>query len=657
MFNSFTQHEKHFRDWINTGYPDLKPETREFLSHIIDRGREKKLWKNQEEALLRTIYSYEILGKKNLLLNIVTGGGKTLNIAATIAWLRMAYEIRSFLILTPNIIVRDRLESDFRGAKIFHDFSLFPPMKSYLTDELELHILGHNVSGMLESGVILGNIQQLYTRGGQPSKNLAYIMNYLGDLAIFNDEAHNTPAQEYTSLLLQLGTKSKFRLDTTATPERADTQQPDSEMIYEYGVKDALADGLIKSTVVYQPDIKTVELTYTDVDTGKKAKVEEIDWDEIDRKGISPVQWVTDTKPLKQQLRIALSRLEEQKQRAKGRYKPVLFVVTVSIKDAKNTAKVMEEDFGLKTLLLTEEDVDDQKRKDAREIGKLDNPYDAAVSVLMLREGWDVPEVSVILLLRKFSSKVYGQQVIGRGLRRIVREDGEREILAVVDHPKLEHGWLWKLVSARVREEVSLDDKFGDEELPEIESPQELIKPELLIDVPEAAEGEADFEDLLGEVKEVPVTEDWEKLLESVNYPRSKVEITKVKLRGVRGIHLGEDKQVEYGEAPEEEEPAKGKSKVAEITADELREELKARVLELTTELLYDHGFSSIKKGLLYDVVMDHIGNKLLLGKTLGLASQKDLEFSLYKLEAVERTFRRPGLVPSIIRYPNAKTF
>ncbi len=34
----------------------------------------------------------------------------------------------------------------------------------------------------------------------------------------------------------------------------------------------------------------------------------------------------------------------------------------------------------------------------------------------MLREGWDVPEVGVILLLRKFGSPVYGQQVIGRAI-------------------------------------------------------------------------------------------------------------------------------------------------------------------------------------------------------------------------------------------------
>ncbi len=70
----------------------------------------------------------------------------------------------------------------------------------------------------------------------------------------------------------------------------------------------------------------------------------------------------------------------------------------------------------------------------------------------MLREGWDVPEVVVILLLRKFSSKLYGQQVIGRGLRRMRKgsvQADDRQICAAVDHPKLEHQWLWDIFSAK----------------------------------------------------------------------------------------------------------------------------------------------------------------------------------------------------------------
>ncbi len=111
--------------------------------------------------------------------------------------------------------------------------------------------------------------------------------------------------------------------------------------------------------------------------------------------------------------------------------------------------------FKVNTLLVTEES-DDAERKKAMNLGdpKDTNGIEAVMSVLMLREGWDVPEVGVILLLRKFSSKVYGQQAIGRGLRRVRRpgmEEDDQRICAVVDHPKLEHEWLWKLLHPSAR--------------------------------------------------------------------------------------------------------------------------------------------------------------------------------------------------------------
>lgn len=558
--------------------------------------------------------------------------------------------------------MRDRLQTDFEKGKIFRDFKFFPAVYSNLIDDLNIHVLGEKQApqGMLESGVVLGNIQQLYSRSGKVSRNLGYIMHFLGDLAVFNDEAHNTPATEYTNILMQLAKKSKFRLDTTATPDRADNQNPDSEMIYEYSIQDALADDLIKSVVVYQPDIRSVELTYTNVDTGEKAKVEEIDWDEIDKKGISATQWVTDDKPLRQQIKIALQRLEEQKERAKGRYKPVLFVVAVCIKDAKNVVSVMEKKFNLKTLLVTEES-EEEHRKAAAHIGQIDSPWDAVVSVLMLREGWDVPQVSVIMLLRKFSSKVYGQQVVGRGLRKIIRGEGEREILAIVDHPKLEHGWLWRLVEAKIKQDVSVDDKFDiEEDLPEIPKKQELINPDNLIEVPDAEDNiEPDFEGLLKEIKEVPVTEDWLAILEAVEYPRNMTEITNVKLRGIRKIDLSGKQQIEYESAEDEPEQTASDSDVeAETTysIDDLREELKSEVLGLSSELLFMMGFGSIYKELMYNTILNHIDKKMFNGKTLGVAEPKDLEFALYRMPEVRKVFMKPGLVPSIIRYPYAET-
>ena len=105
MLDAFLPHIEDFEQWKETGYPDVKQETREFIEHVLFRGK-KQLWKHQEDALLRTIYAYEILDKKNCLLNIVTGGGKTANIAATIFWLKSVHNINKFIILTPNTIVR-----------------------------------------------------------------------------------------------------------------------------------------------------------------------------------------------------------------------------------------------------------------------------------------------------------------------------------------------------------------------------------------------------------------------------------------------------------------------------------------------------------------------------------------------------------------------
>jgi type III restriction enzyme len=182
--------------------------------------------------------------------------------------------------------------------------------------------------------IILGNIHQFYTSNTSGQSNLSALLNG-PDFVLFNDEAHNSPAPEWDATLQRLAPKTLLRIDLTATPERADGQTPDSDLVYEYSIQDALADGLVKTPVVYQPSIKTVELTYTDARTGEQRRVEEIDWDEVDRLGLTATQWVTDDEPMRQQMAIALKRLEEQERRAKGRYQPILFVVAVCKADAE----------------------------------------------------------------------------------------------------------------------------------------------------------------------------------------------------------------------------------------------------------------------------------------------------------------------------------
>src|SRR5207237_1082115 len=52
------------------------------------------------------------------------------------------------------------------------------------------------------------------------------------------------------------------------------------------------------------------------------------------------------------------------------------------------------------------------------------SPINAIVSVLMLREGWDVQNVTVVVGLRPYTAKanILPEQTIGRGLRLMFRE-------------------------------------------------------------------------------------------------------------------------------------------------------------------------------------------------------------------------------------------
>jgi len=573
----------------------------------------------------------------------VTGGGKTLIIGCIIAWLRLAHGVRKFLVLTPNLIVKDRLETDFAAGKIFKEWDLFPQSSSALANDVSLHVLGGSAGpqGMLESGVVLGNIQQFYQTNISGQRNLAFVINYIGEIGLFNDEAHNTPAEEYSRILSILSPKCAFRLDTTATPDRADGQAPDSEMVYLYSISEALKDRIIKNIVVYEPQVRAVELTYTNFQTGAKRIVTELDDEfKLAEERLKPFQWILDPEPMRKQIAIALARLDEQRERAKERYKPLLFVVTMSIKEAQRVQKLLINEFKVKTLLVTEES-DDSEREEARTIGSKESPYHAVVSVLMLREGWDVPEVSTILLLRKFQSPVYGQQVIGRGLRRIIRDPNEPEILAVVDHPMLEHDWLWKLVNVSgIRQGILPGDKFNPEDdLPIRPKLQTLVKPENLIKIPEPIyESKIDFEGLKKRIPEDSVEKDWLSVLDSIEYDREEWQITRTKVDQVRGKHLV-DKKLEVLVGP------RNGSSVTAHSEDEskpdLETELKKEVLESATALLFDSGFGGLKKGELYSAMMDHISKKMFQGKSLADASKDDIEFALHCIPQVRKNFSK----------------
>ncbi|MFY9342106.1 MAG: S24 family peptidase [Planctomycetota bacterium] len=74
------------------------------------------------------------------------------------------------------------------------------------------------------------------------------------------------------------------------------------------------------------------------------------------------------------------------------------------------------------------------------------NPFNVVVSVMMLKEGWDVRNVKVIVPLRPCDSRTLTEQTLGRGLRKmhapVLDDDGGAEMrqedLFVIEHPSFE---------------------------------------------------------------------------------------------------------------------------------------------------------------------------------------------------------------------------
>ena len=670
MFNCFSRYEEAFRDWRRDGMPGLKGDSYKYIAFLLSEDNDQMarggtLWHHQWESFLRVVYSHEILGKAELgsdglLLNIVTGGGKTAIIAAIIAWLRIAHNVQKFLLLCPNLIVRDRLEDDFENGKVFRERDLLPVWGGARPNDFVLTTLGTGREGgwasLFTSTVILGNIHQFYLSNNSGQSNLSGLMNG-PEFALFNDEAHNSPAPEYEATLQRMREKVVLRVDTTATPDRADGRTPDSNMIYQYNVTDALAEGIIKTPVVYQPDIKTVQLTYTDARTGEKRKVEDIDWDKVDRLGLSATQWVTDDAPMRQQMAIALRRLEEQERRAKGRYQPILFVVAVCKADAEKAEQTLTRYFGAKTLLVTE-DSDESDRQKARELGKQKKtatPYRAVVSVLMLREGWDVPEVGVILLLRKFGSEVYGQQVIGRGLRRVrVKgvDQAEPQICAIVDHPKLDHQWLWNIFNAKKRTGVLIDQEFDEtEDLPPRPPKQELVKPELVIDLPPvdpSIEDDGEFD--VGDIAPPPLPlKNWKEALAGIEYDPTIMEITKVGIAGVLGQELVRQGWKTVLSAPD---ATASNGQFVQVSNEAACDVVKKFLMDTAEALTIEAGYAATFKGVVYSALLHHVRAKFLNGNSLGLAERSDVDFAWKMLRQVkEKVGSIPGLIAGVIEH------
>lgn len=672
MQYAFAAHEANYRQWCEDGYPGIPPKGADFMRHLDAPDFTPPLWPHQKTAIKRSVYAFEVLGMKDILTNIVTGGGKTVIIGGIIAYLMQVHEIHQHLILVPNLIVRERLVDAFDVERqqqyVFKDFRFFFGGDADIPERLSTHVLkaGESSAGIRAANVIIGNVHQLY----EGKDNWKVISQNCDRLAIYNDEAHNTRAEQYNDLINKLKPKRFFRLDTTATPDRLDGLHPDSEMIYVYGIREAMHDKVVKRVIVFEPEIDKVKFTYYDWETRQEVSAEDVPWEQIEQKKIPAVRYTMNPGPMSQQIGIAIECLRAQRLAVplapdgKPLYKPLLLVVALNIEDAKSIARTLEDqtlDGEPVSVLTIHNESEDEARDEAMSINKdiRNCTYDAIVSVMMLREGWDVKNISAILLFRKFSFtqvgdtkfSVYGPQIIGRGLRRVNVRGDDWEQCHVIDHPIFKHDWLWEMIEAS-KYEVPLNpgEVIDTAKIPEPKTQGEL-------DIEEATAKQQEPFDLSGlpptpepEVFE-PIT-DWRAYLDDCAYDYRQQQIDQSIVQ-VLAHNLDSAHDTLDGNPLPVIDPALLAQGAPQDPA-EVQTKLIRRVRDLArTALLEYDGQADARQEIILRVIHEHIARRLTGGVSLHDLTNPQLLLLVWHLfDQVRSHFYNPRLIASILASP-----
>jgi type III restriction enzyme len=471
--------------WFKTPHPIIGTNPEEYFNYFF----------SQREAIEAIIYLHDVehvVNQNELLefdghglltpesfaetwrryvLKLATGAGKTkvLSLALTWSFFHKMYEkdsdmARNFLIIAPNIIVLDRLRVDFEGLKIFKDDPLIPEDgfegQDWNSDfKVDLFVQDEtNVKSRI-GNIFLTNIQRVYDRQEKISSaddensedyflgstsganvagknyDLSSIVADVDELVVLNDEAHHIHDEAlawYRSIerlhlnLLQKNSRLSMQIDVTATPKHQNGAIF-AQTICDYPLVEAIAQNVVKTPVL--PDILS------------RSRLKEINSSKFSQRYAD-------------YLRLGVEEWRKSFNiHWKMNKKSVLFIMTDDTKNCDDVAEWLAENYpaefdGKVLTIHTKRNGEisestsgkgkeelESLRKQAREIDRTDNPFRAIVSVLMLKEGWDVRNVTTIVGLRPFtaSANILPEQALGRGLRRMYTRDADvQEYVSVV---------------------------------------------------------------------------------------------------------------------------------------------------------------------------------------------------------------------------------
>ncbi|MGI8824134.1 MAG: RNA-binding domain-containing protein [Chloroflexota bacterium] len=304
--------------------------------------------------------------------------------------------------------------------------------------DVDVYLRGENERAGSEGALYLTNIQQIYDRSsvngadGEPEAMTAVLgpkppakMSDIDDFderiasrkspcLVINDEAHHTHDEEseWSRAIRRLHVDNPgglaAQLDFSATP-----RYPKGSLftwtVYDYPLKQAILDNVVKRPM--KGIARGIREQPSDVASTRYQAY----------------------------LTAAVERWREYREQLEPLGKtPILFVMMHDTSEADDVGDYLRtkypSEFGGHRLLVihtkrsgevSDKDLDIARRV-AREVDEAESPVNAIVSVLMLREGWDVQNVTVVVGLRPYKAKanILPEQTVGRGLRLMFRDLG-----------------------------------------------------------------------------------------------------------------------------------------------------------------------------------------------------------------------------------------
>jgi type III restriction enzyme len=408
---------------------------------------------------------------------VATGAGKTKVMSLAIVWsyfhaLRESDSpmARHFVIIAPGITVFERLKQDFGDGRIFESDPLVPT--AWRGDWNVSVVLQDEAAGASTGGVIyLTNIHRLYNpnaRGSRDPDTYGFMGPVVSKakaldtaqalreritshqrLMVLNDEAHHVwdPNSAWNEAIAFLHETTRKRggglvaqLDLSATP-KDEKGQIFRHVVCDTPLGEAVDAGIVKTPIIGHGE-QLVERAHDDAGYKfenhltlgyKRWLVSKEEWEKSGKKALLFV--MTENTDAADQI---ASRLNTDPIFGELNGKTVNLHTNLKGKLKKRgKGATAYYDFVEDEKAISDEDLR-QLRRLSRELDDSTSPYRCIVSVLMLREGWDVRNVTTIIPLRPLSaqSKILPEQTLGRGLRRMTPpgQGQAAEVVTVVEH-------------------------------------------------------------------------------------------------------------------------------------------------------------------------------------------------------------------------------